>query len=119
MAAITKLMQIDQGTSHTEFFVIEEAPNVPMALTGYTAQMQAREAYDATSALVSLSTGAGIEIDELNGKVTINITPEQTSKLRFLGGKLKGVYDLEITSPAGDVTRIVQGLFIVNREVTR
>jgi hypothetical protein len=42
------------------------------------------------------------------------MTDEQTASLSS-----DGVYDIEIISDTGDVSRLVQGNFTLNREVTR
>jgi len=85
-------------------------------LTGYSARMQVRQNYYSPEALASLSSpNNGITIEELNGVINLFISSEETSSLpagNFL-------YDLEIESEGGIVSRIIEGSFIVTPEVTR
>jgi len=59
--------------------------------------------------------GSGLTINPTTGKVTISATAAQTALLT----SPQYVYDLKITSPAGDVTRLIQGTLSVNSQVTR
>jgi hypothetical protein len=55
-----------------------------------------------------------IEISALDGRIFLNMTPEVTA-----GITSSGVYDLEIESEQGVVSRVIQGTFTLSEEVTR
>ena len=59
--------------------------------------------------------GSGVTISPTTGKVTISATAAQTALLT----SPQYVYDLKITSPAGEVTRLIQGTLSINSQVTR
>lgn len=85
-------------------------------LTGYSARMQVRESHSSPSALVSLSSGGGsMTLGGVNGTVTFTIPAATTASLRS-GSYL---YDLEIESASGEVTRLLEGKFKVTPEITR
>jgi len=98
---------IPQGTDQSLPFTI-----AGYDLTTYTAKLQARTNYGATTAFVTLTNSSGITLG--NGTFTITFTSAQTNTFP-LG---KWVYDLEITSGGGQVSRIIQGSFTVTPQVT-
>ena len=72
--------------------------------------------YDSSNALIDLTVAlGGITLGGVAGTITIDRSATQTSALKFTAG----VYDLEIQSSTGEVTRVLQGDFIVSPEVTR
>ena len=84
-------------------------------LTGYTAALQVRSAYDAGTALISLSTGgSGLVLGGTAGTITATISAAST------GGLEPGSYawDLELYE-GSNVTRLLQGAFNVTGGVTR
>lgn len=83
-------------------------------LTGYSARMQVRETLNSPSTLVSLSTGSGMTVSSA-GVITMTISAATTAG--FANGTY--VYDLEIESAGGVVTRLLEGKFKVTGEVTR
>jgi hypothetical protein len=84
-------------------------------LTDYSAKMQVRAATDA-SVLVELSTDNGkIVITPALGKLTLTLTSAQTTALT--SGKY--FYDLNLTAPDTTVTKILEGVFLVNDSVTQ
>ena len=118
--AITKAITVDQGTTFEEDFLVHVGVNFPLDLTGYKARMQVRDDFDTNTTRLNLSNTTGkLIILPVNGKVTISLVPSDTSGIKFAGPKYKGIYDLEIESPQGDVIRVAQGSFTLLREVTR
>ena len=85
--------------------------------SGYTAQMQVREAADATAILLNLSTasGSGIVLGGTAGTIAVTITNAQSSAIP--AGSY--AYDLELISSGNQVTRILMGSFTVSGQVTR
>jgi len=84
-------------------------------LTDYSARMQVRPSYDSSNILFSISDEAGITLGGTAGTIYLEASATQTA------GVPRGqyVYDLELESQAGQVTRLVEGLFEVSPEVTR
>lgn len=112
--AETHDFNVDQGTTWNRQLVWNDADDNPVDLTGFTARMQIRRDVQATGIDLSLTTeNGGITIDSPAGKVTMYATAAQTA---LLAGTY--YYDLEMVS-GDDVTRLLQGKFILDREVTR
>ena len=87
----------------------------PVDLTGYSARMQVRETHLSPDTLISLSNGNGITLGGVAGTIGILISAQNTQGFK----PVKHVYDLEIVSANGAVTRILEGTFNVTPEVTR
>lgn len=118
--AKTYNLEIDAGAHWQSIITWKDSDNAVIPLTGYTAQMMLRRKYDDEKYLVALSSEAdkGLVITEAEGLIEITITDTQTSLL-YANGLDSGVYDLEITSPEGIVTRLIQGTWKVTPNVTR
>lgn len=84
-------------------------------ITGYSARMQVREYAESTAVALSLVNGAGITLGGTAGTIALSAVATATSAIP--AGVY--VYDLELVSGAGYVTRLVQGTFTVSAEVTR
>ena len=83
-------------------------------LTGYTAALQVRENSRSTATILSLATGSGITLGGTAG--TIDVTASAST----MGSATPGnyVYDLELNS-GSQVTRLIQGTFAIQAEITR
>lgn len=83
-------------------------------LTGYTAAMQVRETPNASSTILSISSGSGITLGGTAGTISVLVSSET------MGATSPGsyVYDLELDS-GSQVTRLLQGGFSIVAEVTR
>jgi hypothetical protein len=88
-------------------------------LTGYTARMQVRSDVTSNTIIATLSTTAGntgtITLGGTAGTVDLLISATNTAALT--AGQY--VYDLELVSGGGVVTRLLEGNFKVSAEVTR
>lgn len=114
MAAGNLDFTIEQGATFN-LLLTWKIDTVPVVLTGYTARLQARvDTYD-TETILSMTTGAGITLGGVAGTIALNLTATQTAILQT--GTF--VYDLELQSASGDVTRLVQGNLTISAEVTR
>jgi hypothetical protein len=113
--AVQYIVEIDQGADWFFNVTYENPAGTPVNITSYTAALQLRSLPESTTAVLSLATGSGITITGASGLVAVHATAAQT------GGIIAGdyYYDLEITSPMGIVTRLVQGQAILNPQVTR
>lgn len=120
-------MTCQQGSTFTRVLQIEQ-PDLTedptgqtyeaFDLTGYTARMQVRRTIDSTAFLLSLTTENGtLSINPVEGEtntIYIDVSASVTASVNT-----SGVYDLEIISPTGTVSRILQGIFNLSPEVTR
>lgn len=107
---------IEQGTTVAKVFTYKDDSNANIDLTGYTARMQARATIDASSPLIDLTTeNGGITLGGAAGTVTINISATETAAYTFT----TAVYDLELVSAGGVVTRLLKGTITLDKEVTR
>ena len=86
----------------------------PVPLTGYRARMKLVGGAGVELANLTTENG-GIEIDSNKYLIVIKLTNEQTSGLNFTVAK----YDLELESPGLEVTRLIEGMAYLSREVTR
>jgi len=92
--------------------------DLPINLTGYSARLQIREKIDSTTTIYSaLSTGLtpALVITAGSGLVVLTVPATTTAGWTFK----KAVFDLEIESTLGVVTRLVKGTMILDKEVTR
>jgi hypothetical protein len=121
MIAGTYNILCQQGSTFTRVIAIEqptaEDPEVyePYNLSGHTARMQVRRTIESTTPLITLTTENNrIGIDGVVGIITLSISAEDTAELSS-----SGVYDLEIIDGDGNVSRVIQGSFTLDLEVTR
>lgn len=107
---------INQGATFELTITYKDSAGTAINLTGYTARMQVRETYSSSSTVVSLTNGSGITLGGAAGTIAILISAATTAALT---APFSGVYDLEIVSGGGVVTRLLQGAATVSPEVTR
>lgn len=106
----------NQGATLSRTLTWADPAKNPINLTGYTARMQVRETAASNTVVLELTTSnTRITLGGTAGTVTINVNAATTTSLT--PGKY--VYDLEVVSGGGEVTRLVEGNFIVKAEVTR
>lgn len=88
----------------------------PVDLTGYTARMHIRKSVSSAEILHLLTTENGkIQLTPAEGRIVLSVTATDTAALTFTSA----VYDLELVSPSGYVTRLLQGNVSLIKEVTR
>ena len=90
----------------------------PVDLTGYTAEMEIKDRVGGT-VLMTLSSGSPdnrIVVDDVNNTISLTIAAEDTAS--DVLAWTKGVWDLEMTSPTGQVTTLFSGNVSVVKEVT-
>ena len=119
-------MTIEQGSTFTRLISVEQPdlvadPNggifVPYLLVAYTARMQIRRTVESTTAMLSLTTeNGGIDINPgtPENEILLSITAANTATLTS-----DGVYDLEIISNSGTISKVIRGSVTVIPEVTR
>lgn len=116
MSAAILDFEVEQGATFEHQLTWLDRDGNPVPLDGYTARMQVREKITSEEVLVELTTENGmITLGGQDGTIDIEIPDEVTETFTWK----KGVYDLELESPAGKVTRLVKGKVTVDPEVTR
>jgi len=111
MSAGTYNFTIEQGTTFSRVLTLQENSSA-MNLTGYSVASQMRSTHDSSSIVATFS---GSVTNASSGQLTLSLTNSQTSAIE----EAIYVYDVEITSGAGAVTRILEGNITVTPEVTR
>lgn len=112
----------EQGTTFTRVITLEYPdetdPEVflPWNFANYTARMQIRRTINSTTTMIELTTeNGGIAFtNPSQGEMTVSMSAAQTAALTS-----DGVYDIEIINDTGEVSRLIQGNFTLNLEVTR
>jgi hypothetical protein len=106
---------VDQGATLNRALFVKDSAKKPIDLTDYTARMHIRDFVDSTNIIEILTTeNDQIVLDGLDGRVDILLTPSETAALVAKSY----VYDLELESPEGDVTKIISGELTVRAEIT-
>jgi len=111
MSAGTYNFTIEQGTTFSRVLTLQENGSA-MNLTGYSVASQMRSTHDSSSIV---ATFTGTVSNASSGQITLSLSNSTTSGI----DEAIYVYDVEITSGAGAVTRILQGTVTVTPEVTR
>jgi len=106
----------DQGATFKRTITWTNQARTPYNLTGYTARMQVRSTVSASNVELELTTSnSRITLGGAAG--TINLTVPAVTTAALTPGLY--VYDLELISAGGEVTRLIEGNFNVKAEVTR
>ena len=109
-------LEIQQGATLSLVATWNDSTGAAVNLTGYTARLQVRTSYAATSTILSLTSSSGITLGGAAGTITITVSATDTAALT---APWIGVYDLELVSGSGVVTRLLEGTATVSPEVTR
>lgn len=116
MPAATYNIICEQGATLDRTLTLKDSAGSLANLTGFTARMQVRTAAGSSSVTLELSNDNNrIILGGPLGTVKLKVSAAVTAALT----PSDYVYDLEITAPNGDVTRLVEGKFKVKAEVTR
>ena len=100
----------DQGATFNLNFTIA-TDGVALNLTGYTFAMQVRRSSNSSTALLNITSATMTSVG------TVAVTVSATTMNTVPAGRW--VYDIELTSSSGEVTRILEGRFIVKAQVTQ
>jgi len=100
----------DQGATFNLNFTIA-TDGVALNLTGYTFAMQVRRSTNSSTTLLSLTSATMTSIG------TVAVTVSAATMNDVPAGRW--VYDIELTSSGGTVTRYLEGRFIVKAQVTQ
>jgi hypothetical protein len=108
---------IEQGSTFKLALYWKNSANQPIPLINYTAKMQIRASTGASVILLELSSenSEQLQIYEAQGAINLAIGYQQTANLP----PSVAVYDLEVTSPEGERTKLIKGRCRIEGEVTR
>lgn len=106
----------EQGATFRRKLTLKEDSGSLVNLASYTARMQVRSKPDSSAVIVDLTTENGrIELGGTDGTILLKLSATETASIP--AGAY--VYDLEIVNPHSDVSRLLEGKFVVSRNVTR
>ena len=108
--ALKANLLIDQGSTYSTTLSLTTETDEAMDLTGYSGAAQIRKHYTSSN-----SYSFGVELNSTAGTVTLSMSANNTANIA--SGRY--VYDVEITSGSGAVTRVVEGIVTVTPSVTR
>jgi len=111
MAAVANL-SIDQGATFTSDITVKDINGNVFDLTGYSGRAKMAKGYASTKTRTTLTVT--FAADRTTGVLTISLTANQTAAL----DPERYVYDVEIESAAGVVTRVIEGIITVRPEVS-
>lgn len=104
----------EQGAQFSKRLTVTNARG-PVDFSGFSAEMHVRTRIGNTNYTVNLSTANGrIVLGGAAGTIDLTIPSVDTATI-----PRSGVYDIEITDLGGEVHRLLQGQFVLDREVTR
>ena len=104
-----------QGETFSLTMTWKDSDGVVVPVTGYSARMQIRRRKTSSTTELSLTSSAGITLGGAAGTILIEISDTDTAALAFF----EGVYDLELESASGIVTRLLEGSVKLSHEVTK
>ena len=111
MSAGTYNFTIEQGTTFSRILTLQENGSA-MNLSGYSVASQMRSTHDSSTVVATFTANVS---NASNGQITLTMSNSTTSGIE----EGMYVYDVEITSGGGVVTRIMQGQVTTTPEVTR
>jgi hypothetical protein len=115
--ANTLNITINQGADFERLLTLKSDAVTTINLTGYTFRGQAREAFDSKNAAFSFVFALKNQTTN-EGQVDWSLANTALTALK-LSASTNYVYDVEMVSPGGIVTRILEGTATVNPEVTK
>lgn len=94
----------------------ESAPDtyIPVDLTGFTAKMKIKTDFGGTEITELNTANSKIVLGGVLGDIELKLTSNET--LALPAGNYR--YDLELTSPTAEVTRLIEGYFEVKDGIT-
>lgn len=108
-------MVIEQGATFNPVLTYQDSDAVIIDLTSYTARMKIKDSRADVTALEEITTeNGGITLGGVLGTIALLFSDTDTALMTWESG----VYDLELISGSGIVTRLLQGVITVSAEVT-
>lgn len=108
---------IEQGATFGQVLTLKDSAGSVINLSGYTSgSMQLRENPDSSTKILDISTANGrMVFGGVAGTITLTVSATDTAALTAADG----VFDLEITTNAGVVTRLIEGTYSIRRNISR
>lgn len=107
---------IEQGATFDPSLTWRDQNGALIDLSGFAARMQVRATVeDAIVLLEATSANGKLVVGGASGTITFNVPAVETAALDFE----TAVYDLEVESGSGVVTRLLKGDVFLSLEVTR
>ena len=100
----------EQGATFNLNFRVE-TDGTPWNLTGYTFAMQVRRSANDANTLLNITSATMNSVGHVSTTVSAGTMSDVPAG--------RWVYDIELTSSGGEVTRILEGRFIVSPQVTQ
>jgi len=110
MATISNLF-VDAGSTYSNIITVTASNGQALDLTGYTVASQIRKSYS-SSTVYNFSASV---YNAATGKIRLQLTNTQSEAIP----SGRWLYDVEITSPAGTKTRVVEGIVTVTPQITQ
>ncbi len=104
----------DQGATFNLNFTIK-IDGIAWDLDSYGVRMQVRSDINTSTKFLDLSKSNGKITANESGEVTVTATATEMTAVPYG----RHMYDIEVESPGGEVTRILKGRFAVSAEVTQ
>ena len=108
-------MTIEVGANFTRTITWKDNAGSAINITGYTAKMMFRPWQSDGTVLITLTETSGLTLGGSAGTIGISILAAVTGAITVPSG----VYDLELISPTGVVTRLLEGSVNFSPAVTR
>lgn len=120
MAAGILDLTIEQGTTFALVVKLKDDDGNVIDLTGYTMRGQVRATCASATTIIAFTC---TNTDPTLGQFTCTLTAAQTTALATTGATFDEyttyVYDVEIVSGAGVVTRVLNGAVFISPEATK
>jgi hypothetical protein len=110
MATISNLF-VDAGADYSNIITVTATSGQALDLTGYSVASQMRKSYQSSTAYAFTAS----IYNASTGKIRLQLTGAG-SELIPAG---RWLYDVEITSPSGTKTRVVEGIATVTPQITQ
>ena len=101
---------IDQGATYSTSIDVLDEDGIAIDLTNYTGAAQMRKHYTSSN-----SVAFTVSLGGADGTVTLSMTANATANI----APGRYVYDVELTSNTGVVSRVLEGIVTVTPNVTR
>jgi hypothetical protein len=106
---------VDQGATLNRALFLKDSAKIPIDLDGYIGRMHIRDSRTSSVIIKTLTSETDeISIVSATGRVDILLAPSETESLE----PKNYLYDLELESPEGEVTKVLSGKLTVRSEIT-
>lgn len=102
--------EITQGDTFSLELDYQDPDGNPIDLTNFSLVMEIKDKPGGRILSARCTNGDGIDIDTVNGKIFIEVTPEKTNKFNYP----RASYQIQGTSDSNEKITFLQGWFLVN-----